>query len=119
MYPHERSLVKRLANQPFALIGVNSDRDRERLKEVLREKELTWRSFFDGGGTGGPIATRWGVTGWPTIYILDHEGVIRNIGARGEAMDRVVEDLLSKIPGRPGAEPAEEAEPKKPRRADL
>ena len=32
MYPHERSLVKRLENKPFALLGVNSDRDREALK---------------------------------------------------------------------------------------
>ena len=31
MYPHERSLVKRLENEPFALIGVNSDTDLERL----------------------------------------------------------------------------------------
>ena len=35
MYPHERSLVKRLANKPFALIGVNSDRDKKKLKEVV------------------------------------------------------------------------------------
>jgi hypothetical protein len=28
MYPHERSLVKRLEGQPFALLGVNSDTDR-------------------------------------------------------------------------------------------
>ena len=41
MYAHERSLVKRLEKQPFALIGVNSDRDREKLKKVLEEKELT------------------------------------------------------------------------------
>ena len=34
MYAHERSLVKRLENAPFALLGVNSDRDKEKLKEV-------------------------------------------------------------------------------------
>ena len=111
MYPHERSLVKRLAGQPFALVGVNSDRDRETLKEVMAEKSITWRSFFDGGGTGGPIATRWGVTGWPTIYILDHEGVIRNIGARGEKMDEVVDGLLEKLTGKaPPKAGAEEAD---------
>ena len=26
MYPHERSLVKRLQGKPFALVGINSDR---------------------------------------------------------------------------------------------
>ena len=55
MYPHERSLVNRLKDAPFALLGVNSDRDRDRLKEVLKEKNLTWRSWWDGGSPQGPI----------------------------------------------------------------
>ena len=41
MYPHERSLVKRMANRPFALIGVNSDRDREKLKEVYADPQTS------------------------------------------------------------------------------
>ena len=32
MYPHERSLVKRLKDKPFALIGVNSDANKETLR---------------------------------------------------------------------------------------
>ena len=35
MYPHERSLVKRLAGRPFALLGVNSDQDRKVLQTVI------------------------------------------------------------------------------------
>ena len=97
MFPHERSLVKRMQGRPFALIGVNSDRDLEKLREVVKEKELTWRSFWNGPeGTGGPISSLWNVRGWPTIYIMDHKGVIRNIGARGEAMDKVVDELVAK-----------------------
>ncbi len=95
MYPHERSLVKRLADEPFALIGVNSDKSPEIVREAAKEEELTWRSFFDGGGTGGPIATRWGVRGWPTIYVIDAEGVIRAKAVRGAAMDRIVDQLLA------------------------
>ncbi len=98
MYPHERSLVKRLANKPFALIGVNSDRDREALKEVLKRKNLTWRSFWNGPqATRGPISSRWNVTGWPTIYVLDHKGVIRYKGVRGKAMDEAVDTLLAEM----------------------
>ena len=99
MYPHERSLVKRLADEPFALIGINSDSDLEALQEVLVEEEITWRSFWDGhsdkGKTSGPIATQWNVSGWPTIYVLDHEGRIRYKGVRGEAMDEAVDALLA------------------------
>ena len=54
MYPHERSLVKRLEGKPFALIGVNSDQDKEQLKKAMEENKITWRSFWNGpAGTGG------------------------------------------------------------------
>ena len=97
MYPHERSLVKRLAGKPFALLGVNSDRDREALKQVMSKEEITWRSWWDGGGTGGPIARQFNVSAWPTIYVLDAKGVIRYKGVRGVAMDKAVDTLLAEI----------------------
>ena len=97
MYGHERSLVKRLADQPFALIGVNSDRDREELKKVMEKEQITWRSFWNGGSTDGPISNAWRVRGWPTIYVLDAQGVIRYRNVRDEAMDRTVDELLAEL----------------------
>ena len=98
MYPHERSLVKRLANEPFALIGVNSDKDLEKLKPVLEEEQITWRSFWNGPeGTRGPISKRWNVSGWPTIYVLDAQGRVRYANVRGEAMDEAVDTLLAEL----------------------
>ncbi len=94
MYPHERSLVKRLANQPFVLIGVNSD-PKTRLRTAMKANNITWRSFWDGGSTGGPIAKSWGVRGWPTIYVIDDRGVIRYKNVRGPKMDTAVDQLLA------------------------
>ena len=42
MYPHERSLVKRLADKPFALVGINSDQDRDKLKEAMEKESITF-----------------------------------------------------------------------------
>ena len=95
MYPHERSLVKRLANQPFVLIGINSD-PKARLRTAMKANNITWRSFWDGGNTGGPIARAWGVRSWPTIYVVDDRGVIRYKSVRGAAMDSAVDNLLTK-----------------------
>jgi hypothetical protein len=97
MYPHERSLVKRLKDKPFALIGVNSDRNRETIKQVCKDKNISWRSFWNGGSTSGPISSKWNVRGWPTIYILDEKGVIRFKNARGKAMDDAIETLLAEM----------------------
>ena len=96
MYPHERSLVKRLANEPFALIRVNSD-PKENVLVALKRDNITWRSFWDGGTTSGPIASRWNVRGWPTIYVLDEAGVIRHKNTRGSAMDEAVTTLLAEM----------------------
>ncbi len=98
MYPHERSLVKRLEGKPFALLGVNSDADKEELNKAMKEEGITWRSFWNGPqGTGGPISKAWNVTGWPTIYVLDEKGVIRYKNVRGESMDKAVNALLAKM----------------------
>ena len=96
MYPHERSLVKRMAGKPFALIGVNSD-EKTKLKQVIKKENMTWRSWWDGGNTSGPIASKWNVHGWPTLYVLDHKGVIRFKGAREEALDKAVDQLLAEM----------------------
>jgi hypothetical protein len=97
MFPHERSLVKRLEGKPFALIGVNSDQDKATLRKKNEEQKITWRSFWCGEkGTAGPIPTRWNVTGWPTLYYIDHKGVIRHKNVRNEKeIDRVIDELVA------------------------
>jgi len=97
MYPHERSLVKRLADKPFALLGINSDQDREELKKAMQKEHITWRSWWNGGSTTGQIAKTWNVHRWPTIYVLDAQGVIRYKAVRGEAMDKAVNALLKEV----------------------
>jgi hypothetical protein len=98
MYPHERSLVQRLADKPFAIIGVNSDSDLEALRQRVAEERITWRSFWNGPrGTSGPISDRWNVRSWPTIFVLDGKGVIRYKNVRGEALDAALDTLLAEL----------------------
>jgi len=105
MFPHERSLVKKLANDSFALVGVNSDKDRDSLKGVMEKEEITWRSFWNGKeGTSGPISTAWNVHGWPTIYILDAKGTIRykSVGGNEKEIDETLDRLIAETKGEKG-----------------
>lgn len=96
MYPHERSLVEKLKSEPFALIGVNSDKDKEKLRPRIAEENITWRSFWNGpDGTRGPISKAWKVSGWPTVYVIDHEGVIRHKSHGNPDMDKAIEECLA------------------------
>lgn len=96
MIPHERSLVERLKDKPFALVGVNSDKGKGEFKEHVKEQGVTWPSFWSGS-TEGPIPKKWNVSGWPTIYVLDKDGVIRFKNKREKALDKVVDLLLAEM----------------------
>ena len=101
MFPHERALVQRLAGKPFALAGVNSDKDRDDIKKVMDKEQISWPCFWDGGGTRGPIATLYRVQVWPTIYVLDGQGVIRYRNLRGRALDEAMDALLKEMKAKP------------------
>src|SRR5262245_62060526 len=95
-WPHERSLVKNLANKPFALIGVHLNYDNDdanKVKQVMVKQQLNWRSFVDRG----EIADKWKPAGTPSFYIIDAKGVIRYkwAGPPGEkTMDAALEKLI-------------------------
>ena len=103
MWPHERSLVKQLADKPFAVLGVNiSEPNPAALRKVLEKHNLTWRSFSDPPTSGwrGAIAKKWNLAGTPTIYLIDHKGVIRHKwlgGAPEKVIDKAVEELIQEV----------------------
>ena len=90
--PKERELVRRLEKKPFVLLGVNGDADRGTAKRSAAKEHITWRSWWDG--QSGPIVARWGVSSWPTHYVLDSHGIIRYKNPQGDhfykAIDLVV-----------------------------
>ena len=94
--PPEREMVERLKDQPFALVGVNSD-PKDRLIVAAKHERIAWRSFFDGGDAYGPIARRWNVTSWPTIYVLDEEGVIHLKTEDADEVAKKVDELLARM----------------------
>ena len=97
MIPHERSLVKKYADEPFALVGVNTDSDKEKYRKQAEEMQVTWRSAWQGS-TGGAISRRWAVMGYPTVYLIDAEGKIRKqyVGSPDpEELERLIDELIA------------------------
>ncbi len=93
MLPHERSLVKELKGRPFSIVGVNSD-SKDRLKELVKNGTTLWRNFTNVQADG-KISTTWGVRGWPTLYLIDHNGVIKHKGLRGDAMEKAIMEMVA------------------------
>jgi peroxiredoxin len=97
LHPQQRALATKFVSRPLVLLDVNSDLDLKRRKSVNAKEQITWRAFqwTDAEGAPGPIATRWGIDQWPTLFVIDHKGVIRRkyVGSPGE---KVLAEALEK-----------------------
>jgi hypothetical protein len=91
-----------MESKPFALVGVNTNSYKsEKLKQVMDKEKLNWRSFADPRGEKdeghlGAICTQWNLEGTPTLFLLDHKGVIRYhwLGSPGE---KVIDASIAKL----------------------
>jgi thiol-disulfide isomerase/thioredoxin len=99
MIPHEREMVEKMKDKPFALVSISADDDKETLVEFLKKEKMPWTHWWEGRRQGG-ILNDWNVKFFPTIYVLDAKGVIRHKGLRGEALEKAVEELVKEASGK-------------------
>lgn len=97
LVPHERELVAAHQGRPFAVVGVNCDDDAQKARDAVTRTQMSWRSFKNEAGERAAITKDWKVIGFPTLYVIDHHGVIRKrwVGAPpAEEMGHVVKVLV-------------------------
>ena len=77
------------------MVGVNGDETADEGRSVAAKNKINWRSVWDGGSRPRPPDQDRGVQGWPTSYLVDAKGVIRESNLRGDDLDKAVEALLA------------------------
>jgi len=105
--PHEREIAKKFAGKPFTLIGINSDQSRSALKKTMENEKITWPNIWGGSPAQNKIAGAWSVSGWPSLFILDHEGIVRHAFTqlRGQDLEKAIEELIAKVPPKAMTQP--------------
>jgi hypothetical protein len=84
-----------MEGKPFAIIGINGDHEPRRL-EAMRDR-IPWPSIKNERGEGKPdVAQDWNLRRWPTAYLIDTEGVIREKWLATPAIDALVEAAQKK-----------------------
>ena len=105
-YPYHRFAMEQYEDDPVVFLGVNSDADPQTILESkARGDAPDYRTWWDGHSqpdaeitaTEGPIATSWEVFGWPSIFVIDREGVIRHINKRGGALLATLDEMMIDI----------------------
>ncbi len=92
MIPHEREMVEKLKDKPFALISISADDEKKTLTDFLEKEKMPWTHWWTGPKG---IVKDWNVQFFPTIYVIDAEGVIRHKNIRGKELEDAVVKLLA------------------------
>lgn len=101
MIPHERAIAMRLQDKPFTIVGVNGDTAEAAIQKAVTTYEITWRSFRNGRPGKIAIFEEWKNIGWPTLYLIDQKGVIREKWLDApplDKLDRAIDQLLGTKP---------------------
>lgn len=95
MIPHERELVERYRDKPFALIGVNLDQNPEKAQEIMLAQHMDWPIVKTAGTDTAYRA--YGVSFIPAVYVIDPAGTVRAAHVTGPALDGTVANLLAEM----------------------
>ena len=99
MIPHEREMVKRLKDKPFALVSISVDTEKKTLTDFLAKEPMPWNHWWNG--REGKLIQTLDINHYPTIFVLDPQGVIRYKEVRGQELEKAVDTLLNGISGKP------------------
>jgi len=93
MIPHEREMVKRLEGEPFALLSVSCDEEKQTLTDFLNDTAMPWDHWWVG--MESDFAKTLNISSFPTVFVLDAKGIVRFKNLRGEKLEEAVRSLLA------------------------
>ena len=100
LYSFNRTLHQKMEGRHFALVGVNSDTNRDLTRRIMKIQQIQWSNFWNDGSRFGEISTQWGVKTWPVLYVIDGDGIIRlkSVGGHNRAeILRLIEKLTAEL----------------------
>jgi thiol-disulfide isomerase/thioredoxin len=91
--PNVKAAYDRLHEKGFEIVGISLDQDKDALETFVKKRTMAWPQFFDGEGWGNKFAREFGINSIPSMWLVDKQGKLRDIGAR-EGLDDKITKLL-------------------------
>jgi thiol-disulfide isomerase/thioredoxin len=96
--PNLKRHLETYGSEAFAVVGVNLDDTVETCNEFTAENEIPWTNLVGPSpsqmGWDHPLALKYGVMGIPTAILVDEQGIVLSLQARGEELDRLLRERL-------------------------
>ncbi len=100
--PNLQAAYQRHHADGLEIIGISADRSLGDVQKYLADNPQPWPTLYrDEDGYRGfdhPLIWKCGLDGVPAVYLLDRDGKVVSVKARGPEMEREVAKLLGKAP---------------------
>ncbi|MEX0678453.1 MAG: TlpA disulfide reductase family protein [Pirellulales bacterium] len=93
-FPHIKRHYEQYHDKGFEVVGISVDEDRQALDTYLAKETIPWVTLHDGGFEDSPLAIDYGLSGIPTTLLVDRQGTVVSLDARGDELDRKLAELL-------------------------
>ncbi len=92
--PNVKKNLEKYGAEGFAVVGVNLDQDRDEYDAYMEEAELPWQNIMPDEEGNNEMAAWYGISGIPTVILVDREGKVISVNARGPELGRLLEAHL-------------------------
>lgn len=93
--PHLKNLRLRYSEGELQIIGISLDTNPEKLKQFIRDEEMTWPQILQPDEWSGELAKLYSVNGIPRSYIIGRDGTIIAKDLRGEELEEEIARLMN------------------------
>lgn len=92
--PRLAALYARYPRDRFEIVGVALDQA-EAVREFTEARGLAWPQVVEPNRAGRPVTDLYGVSGYPTTFLIDPEGrVVYRTDGYGESLEAVLAEAL-------------------------
>jgi thiol-disulfide isomerase/thioredoxin len=102
--PAMKKLYEKFHGQGVEFLGVSLDQPKEKggldaLKKFVKEREIPWPHYYQGKGWESDFSRSWGINSIPAMFLVDQEGKLVSVEARGK-LEELIPGLLAKKTGK-------------------
>jgi thiol-disulfide isomerase/thioredoxin len=105
--PNMKKLYAEYKDKGVEFIGVSLDQPKEqggldKLKDYVAKNDIQWPQYYQGNYWNSDFSKGWGINSIPCVFIVDADGNLYSVEARGK-LDKLIPELLKKAKSSPGA----------------
>ena len=93
--PHVKSLYEKYNKRGFEVVGISLDNTEDAVRKFNEIQKLPWGSIFnDSQKRGESLADHYGVLSIPLAILVDRDGRVVSLNARGPELTRLLEQMF-------------------------